>query len=282
MKNTFTLLLLCVANSACHADGVPAYGNKTEAKIVQTAVTPDCRSGDACGKIGAEDKQMILVEQDRARRKNLIKNGTDRERWADPIYSDATRPDDLQLLLVKSSGLTMRLAPKLGVLYFESPGKKHAFKIAAAPGEAGAMCPRYNFTVISASQRHAFINKDCPAFEYKANRSAMSSEYILYDIETGTTKSIWYATASKGEKFPFADPTPDVKLEKNGYRFQWTGIYPGVSGDTVSLNSSFSVARDPESGKKYLECRDLRRTKQEQLDSEACQGLMLFSLPEKK
>ncbi len=226
---------------------------------------------------------MILVEQDRARRKGISEAGSDRQRWSTPIYSDSTRPDDLQVALVKASGLAMRLAPKLGILYFEKPGKSHGFKIAAAPGEPGAMCPKYNFRVISASERHALIGMNCPAFEYKVNRSSMSSEYILYDAQTGTTKSIWFATAGKGEKFPYAEPIPDVKVEKNGYSFQWTGVFPGSpAGVNTTINNSYTVAHDPKSGKNYLQCRDLSLPKQEQVDSEACQGLILYALPNNK
>jgi hypothetical protein len=282
MKNIFNLLLLCLTTTACNAGSAPEFPNTAGSQVAQTSAAPECRDGDACAKLDGEDKQMIQAEQGKALRVKRKESANDRDRWVDPIYSDSTRPDDLQLLLVRATGLTMRLAPKLGILYFESPGKMHAFKIAAAPGEVGAACPKYNFRVVSASQRHALINMNCPEFEYKANRSTMSSEYILYDVETATTKSIWFATTGKGEKFPYAKPKPDVTVEKNGYSFQWTGIMPGTSGDTISLNSSFTVAKDPKSGKKYLECRDLRRPKQEQLDSEACEGHMLEALPAKK
>jgi hypothetical protein len=141
MKNIAALLLVCLATSASTAGSALVNHTVAEPQAKHTTAALECRSVDACGKIGLEDKQMILVEQGRARRKNLIKNGTDRERWAVPIYSDSTRPAELQLMLLRSNGLTMRLAPQLGILYFESPKKIHAFKIAAAPGDAGAMCP---------------------------------------------------------------------------------------------------------------------------------------------
>jgi hypothetical protein len=281
MNNTFSFLLLCLATTAANAGSAPAPPNTAKLQVAQTSTTSECRNGDACAKIGAEDKQMIRAEQGRALRMKRRESANDHERWVDPIYSDSTRPDDLQLLLVKSTGLTMRLAPQLGILYFEHPGKVHAFKIAAAPREVDASCQKYSFKVISATPGHALINMNCPEFEYKANRSTMSSEYILYDVETATTKSIWLATTGKGEKFPYANPKPDVTVEKNGYHFQWTGIMPGTSGEKISLNNSFTVMRDPKSGKKYLECRDLRRQNQEQLDSEACEGRMLEASPEK-
>ena len=282
MKNITPLFLLWITSSAYIAGDASAKAAAVQTQQAQATAHTQCATGDACAKLVSEDKQMLRVEQDRERRKGLDKHGADSERWGNPVYSDATRPEDLQLLLVKSAGLTMRLAPKLGIVYFDKPGQSHAFKIAAAPGEPGAMCPKYNFKVISASDRHALINMKCPAFEYKANRSSMSSEFILYDAQTATTKSIWFATAGKGEKFPYADPTPDVKVEKNGYRFQWTGIHPGTSTDPITLNSSFTIARDPQTGKGYLECRDLRLPKAEQIHSEVCQGLMLHALPATK
>ena len=282
MKYIIATFVLCLVNSAVSTANASADPQTAKTQAAKPPAEGDCRTGDACGKIRSDDKQMIRIEQDRQKSKRVATTGTDRERWANPIYSDATRADDLQLLLVKPAGLTLRLAPKTGILYFEKPGQTHAFKIAAAAGDAKTMCPKYNFAVISASERHAVIKKDCPAFEWKPNRSAMSSKIILYDAQTATTKSIWYATAQKGEKFPYADPKPDVKLEKNGYSFRWTGIYPGQSSDVISLDNSYIVARDPGTGQHRLECRDLKLPKAEQTNSEVCQGLMLRARPANK
>ena len=227
---------------------------------------------------------MIQIEQQLEKQKRLSKQQTDQERWVSGvIYSDSNRPDSLQMLLVKSAALTMRLAPKSGILYFEKPGQTHAFKIAAARGDSATVCPVYNVKVISGSERHALFEINCLPFEYKPNRVEMSAEIYIYDALTATAKLVWEAEAGKGDNFPFPKPLPSVKVEKNGYVFQWTGVLPNnKSGEFVTLHTQHTVALDPDSGKNYLQCRDLTVPKNEQFESGACQGRIVYALPSTK
>lgn len=88
-----------------------------------------------------------------------------------------------------------------------------------------------------------------------------SVDYFLYDLETGSMRSIWANTVTgKGAPLPYADPGPVLTVAPDGYRFDWKPR-PESKGDQFERHISFQ--RKLVNGAKELMCTDRTLPKNE-------------------
>ena len=198
-----------------------------------------------------------------------------RERWSIPIYSDATRLEDLSLDVWRSPTMTMRLLPQEGHLALTTPASNHVFELTNPKGEDG-ICPDYSLRVLEASEVHVLLEMTCQVFEYRPNRFSGGVTYYLYDQPTGMMREIWRAGVSgKDDRLPFAEPRPALTRHDNGYQFDWTGIYPGSApGEDYELHNRFT--RKQEGKELILDCTNVAPgATLEPEDQSTCEGAYL-------
>ena len=189
------------------------------------------------------------------------------------IYSDSSDTKHLSMPVVKAAGLEMRLDPKLGHITFSKQGRQHVFSIASPLGEQSSICPQYVFNVLEASAGHVLLRKVCLKTETAPGRYHMGVDYYLYDFDTATMRYIWRAAVSeKDAHMPHATPTPSLKIISNGYRFDWSGLFPSDNKPSkMVLHNSYTRVFE-KSGASGLLCTDLSAPKGEGVEDEMCEG----------
>lgn len=190
-----------------------------------------------------------------ARIERLRHNGADEERWSSVwLYSDSTNPSELSMTVVKIAGMQMALDPNKGDITFTSKQSTHRFHLTSVKGDPKSACPDYTVRIVEASASHALVRHTCNTFEYRRNKFMSSVDYFLYDLETGSMRSIWANTVTgKGAPLPYADPAPVLKLAHDGYKFDWKPR-PENQGEQFERHISFQ--RKLVNGAKELICSD--------------------------
>ncbi len=207
----------------------------------------------------------------------------DQLRWSSiRVYSESSDPGQLSMPVVKAAGLEMRLDPKLGHLSFNKQGRQQIFSIASPAGDQNSICPRYVIIIIEASAGHALLRMVCLKTETAPGRYHMGVDYYLYDFETATMRNIWRAAVNdKDAHMPHATPTPSLKIIPNGYRFDWSGVFPSDNQPSkMVLHNSYTRVIE-KSGAKGLLCTDLGAPKGKGVEDEMCEGGILPLVAEK-
>ena len=260
------LLIIPLFLAACKARDVPAP---------LEAVQPQCTSAPCGNTASGKDPQAEAIEKGQRMLNAQRTSNDDQERWSVPLFSDSTLEDELTVEVLRSPRMTMRLFPPEGHLSLTTPSSKHMFNIAEPEG-SDSICPKYSLRILEASEMHVVLEKRCRRFEYKPDRYAMTVAYYLYDQPSGAMREIWVASASgKDDPAPVADPRPTLERIANGYRFDWSGVYPGsASGERYELHNRFTRKRY---GKELiLECTNLvSGATSEPEDESACEGAYL-------
>jgi hypothetical protein len=236
------------------------------------AVTPAQCTAPSCGNAAGEmPRGDVLEQKGKAILDEMRQSGDDKARWATVIYSEGTRLSELELTIIKSADFRMRLDPKLGTLAFSTPRSRHTFLIDDPKGREDT-CPSYNVRIVEASKAHALIRYVCPKKEYRPGKFYMSNQFFLYDVETGTARSIWHAAAfMKDTPYPAANPKPAVKLISDGYKFDWVGDFPSDSAPSkMEIHNKY--VRQPNNGKLALVCVDMSNPKKPAVENEMCEG----------
>jgi hypothetical protein len=277
MKKLLICLSICVASPACK----PAPPESKPAASAIAAPSPakqiKCTSEPCANTATGEDPQAIASRAAFKARDAANSSNTDQERWAEPIYSDSTRPEQLQLDVIKSAGFKLRLLPQPGHIVFERAGAQDIFQISTPKGTKDSACPKYSISVIDAGDTYALIKMNCQLYEYKPNRFSMSSDYYLYDAKSAILRNTWSAIASsKQDKFPSAKPKPAVKRIADGYQFDWTGVMPNdPTQRNVDIHNKYQWKLEKDTGKTELVCTDVSAPKSAGVEGEKCSGGIL-------
>jgi len=158
------------------------------------------------------------------------------------------------MTVVKIAGMQMALDPNKGDITFTSKQSTHRFHLTSVKGDPKSACPDYTVRIVEASASHALVRHTCNTFEYRRNKFMSSVDYFLYDLETGSMRSIWANTVTgKGAPLPYADPAPVLKLAHDGYKFDWKPR-PENQGEQFERHISFQ--RKLVNGAKELICSD--------------------------
>lgn len=222
-----------------------------------------------------EDPQAINIREGAKLEARQRNNPDDKARWASTrIYSSTKKPERLKMQVVAASEFRMELDPGTGSLILAAPSRKHVFRIAAPAGTKDDLCPKYELQVLDADADFALVKKSCQGFEYAPGRYHKSADYYLYDAPTSTMRSIWAASlTTKAAPFPDADPEVTIKRVRNGYRFDWVGLFPS-DATPVRQEIHNLYTRQPNSKKGVeLVCRDARSKTNE--GSEMCEDEVL-------
>ena len=254
----------------------PTHSQRAWLDIILCALFAVCAMPAGASTAG-EDPQKARLRQADKEREAVNAHGSDQERWAATMHSDTARPERLQRELIRATGLTMRLDPKLGHLVFERPGVSDTFEIATPAGTASATCPKFTLNILDARAGHVLIKKNCPMHQMEGDRIAMSSDYYLYDTRTAIMRNIWTGHAgAKGEKFPSAKPDVLVKRTADGYRFNWTGVMPNDPDNKQhTFNNAYQWMTDKTNGKPTLRCTDLSAPNGTGVENALCEGGIL-------
>jgi hypothetical protein len=229
----------------------PAWSDEILTKGFQCTSKP-------CGNTPTgEDPQDILLRDARAEQNKIKAEGSDQARWQIPIYSTSTKKSDLEMLITKSAKFSIRLAPTQGYVYFSASGTNQAFKI-DEPNTPDNLCPKYHIQIVDASAKHAVIQKSCPRIQYKPDKFISGVTYYLYDVPTATMRNIWQSSAvGSKDPLPLAKPAPSMKIDGNGYLFDWKGLHPGGSSSSPSTIRN-KYLRKTENNKSTLVCIDMK------------------------
>lgn len=232
------------------------------------------RCSDYCANTPTgEEPWVIELREAEAERKELFKNGKNKEIWERySIYSDSTEPEHLKLPLDRESGLEIRLDPKKGTLNIEKAGFKQVFGFTSPQGTPRDICPNYSVRVIDASSTHAVIERLCSLYEYQPQRFNDGVEYLLYDMATATMQTIWMAAGEGTRPFPQPSPHPNFKKIENGYKLDWVAVDPSDK-TKFSMHTEYIRKMDEKENEMYLVCTDLAVPKEDADDDPgACYG----------
>ena len=245
--------------------------------ISATTTSHKCTSTPCGNSATGEDPQEQRLREGHAHSETIRAGADDQRRWDSiSLYSDSTKPDALKMPVVKTVGLEMRLAPKLGHLSFSKQGLRHSFVIASPIGDKRSICPKYVIDVVEASAAHVLVRMSCLKTEYTPGRYHMGVDFYLYDAETGGMRTIWEASLNdKDAHLPNAKPTPSLKIIPNGYRFDWSGVQPSNSKPSMTTLHNSYVRRTEKSGSKILLCTNLSAPKGQGVEDEMCEGGIL-------
>jgi hypothetical protein len=209
---------------------------------------------------------------------NIRKHGTDKEQWkAFSLYSDATDPGDLKLILIRNAKFTMRLDPGKELLYFEKPGMKQVFK--AKTVMEYNKCQNYSINVFDASATHVAYKLNCYSADPTPGMMKWSSDYILYDTKTASmTDFKHFDTTENKVPLSFVKPDPVVKKIRDGYRIDW--VYRNITSnpvETMIFHNTYRYTYDDKLKKWELYCTDLLNLHQEIGEGDACDSGMFLN-----
>lgn len=256
----------------CHAE----VGNKAATPPAEKN-KPACTS-DPCGNTATgEDPADVYVREGAKITAELRNSPDDKRRWSSiALYSDTKSPERLKVAVVKAADFTMQLDPKKGWLTFSTPKLQQVFNLATPIGEKNNPCSKYSVKIVEASSSYAVVKKICPLSEYVAGKYFMQAEYYLYDQESSTMRTIWSAALTNPDaEFPDATPELAMKAIKDGYRLDWTGLFPeDGKWKKTSIHNNYLRKKDS-AGKGYLQCSDATAKGKDGLENELCEGGIL-------
>jgi len=263
-KLIFLALLMIVGLFPAFRKHVSAAGDQANCTNTPCGDTP---TGEDPSEVAEREGGKILEA--------MRGSASDRQRWGITLlYSSEKDPASLELDVIKAMGFRVRLQPQTGRLTFEKNGVAQAFAFAAPPGTPNNLCPRYAIAVVDASSTHAVIKKSCLQFEYKPKRFHKEIEYFLYDMPTGSMRSIWNAATEDTTLVgPMVTPNPVFRSTKNGYQLDWTVTDISKSA-TEKYKVRTSYVREKQKGGKSvsLVCTDLTGAKGENVEQGVCEG----------
>ncbi|WP_338845750.1 hypothetical protein V8J88_18735 [Massilia sp. W12] len=228
------------------------------------AARADFPSNTATGESPTE----IIDRKAREREEKILKTGTDQQRWRQfVLFSESVKPQDLEVLLIKSDNFKMQLQPQTGRLVFVQGSKIDAFNAGVPHGAKNNVCPAYQFNVLHAETGMALVRKICPGFEYdqKPGKDAKyhrEVNYLLYDAKTASLLVLWRNVQStKGGPKPTPDELPVIKRINNGYELDWRAT-DLVEKRKFHIHTRYTAEKVD--GKLELVCRDLTAPKGEE------------------
>ena len=224
-----------------------------------------------------DDSEKIALREGAKMTAKLRNDPDDQLRWsAIALYSDSKHAERLKMAVIKKLGTEIQLVPQSGFIVLSGPQYKQTFKIASPIGTVSNPCRKYNIKVVQAGIDYVIFKKICPIIEYASNRYHMSTDYYLFDQKTATARSIWSASLTNKEcEFPDADPEPTVVQTDNGYRFDWTGLFPADAKPTKqTIHNIYTYIPMGKKGAGLL-CRDTTQPKSAGIESDMCEGTVL-------
>jgi hypothetical protein len=271
MKHLLIVLSLSLSTAGCtpYAAGLPS---PLKPSSERSSANAQCNS-TPCGNTAAgEDPQDNAIREG-----TMVRNGTDESRWDSTIYSTSTRPERLELHLIKAANFKLRLLPDSGHLRFELPASVDEFTIEPHKGSPDSICPEYNINVINASRTYAIVQKSCRLFEYKPRRYSMGSTFYLYDLPTHVMRVLWESqTNGKDDPFPEPDTKPKVMPLTNGYNIDWTGHYSSEGTvHKLSVHNRYTRIYEPGNNASTLQCTDMSQSGKKAVESGTCEGAMI-------
>lgn len=127
--------------------------------------------------------------------------------------------------------------------------------------------------IIDASETHVVLKKFCQQYPYRNNRAYMCNDFFLYDLETGSMRTIWSAsTQAIGSPAPDAIPVPSVQKVNDGYRYDWTGLFPSDNIPSKMEIHNLYLRKKSVTGENHLTCIDTTAQKNRGTENEMCEG----------
>lgn len=272
-RKIFICALTALGTSGCEPQAAePQQAGATSQSASSPRSISKCTSTPCANTASGEDPQDIAIRKAREERDASTKGKDDQTRWKRTLYSDATRPQDLQVELIRAANFSMYLSPALGYIHFRQPRAHDTFEIELPLGTANSLCPEYAIDTVVATKSYAVVRKSCMLHEYKPNRYSMGSTYYLYDVETRTMRTVWQSQTS-GRDDPFPDPSvePTVTASDDSITIKWKATYPS-EGKVRSLVVNTRYVRSNTSASRELVCTDLSAPVNENIEVGACEG----------
>lgn len=210
-----------------------------------------------------------------------IRNGpNDKARWKNLIlFSSSTDKESLRLPIVAAIDFEVSLDPKNGSLKFSTPNTSQTFKISdpLADLTTDTLCPKYRVEVIDGAPGYALIKKTCSIHEYKPGRFFRSTDYFLYDQKTNTAREIWSASTQLGATTPFPTAEPEIVIKrlKNGYKFDWVGMFPSDNPPSPTAIHNIYKQETGKNGQLLLACYDATNPSRLLRENEMCESYNL-------
>jgi hypothetical protein len=231
---------------------------------------PNTQTGEDPGVIEAREGGKIEDE--------LRIDPNDRERWANLIlFSSSTDKKSLHIPIVAATNFDVSLDPQKGLLTFSTPNASQSFRISepATNSNPDNPCRKYQIRVIDGAPGYALIKKTCPKYEYRPERFFRSTDYYIYDEKTNTMRGIWSASTQIDTSTPFPSAKPEIKVKriKDGYKFDWTGLFPSDNPPTPMTIHNIYKQEVGKDGRKLLYCYDATNPSRPIKENEMCESV---------
>lgn len=228
---------------------------------------PNTSNGEDPGVIEAREGKKLEAE--------LRSDPNDQNRWSSSIlFSSATNTQQLTIPIVMAANFNVSLDPKKGWLTFSSPKISQTFKLSSTASASTNPCPKYQIRVIDGSVDYALIKKTCPKHEYRDQRFYRGTDYYIYDMKSNTMRGIWSASTMLDTSSPFPSAKPEIALKKikDGYQFDWTGMFPSDnSPKQMQIHNLYKRERDTKGGY-ALVCYDASTPSRPLKENEMCES----------
>ena len=272
MKHFLIVAFLTIGTIGCGPHAAEPRQNVSASHPTKTDISAQCESTPCGNSATGEDPQDIAIRNARRARDARANSSDEKARWKRTLYANATRPQDLELILGGATDLSMRLVPSTGQLQFSRGGLADVFEVEQPRGSPNPQCPEYGINVVTAAKEFAVVRKSCTLYEYKPGRLSMGATYYLYDVPSHTMRTFWQSQTN-GQNDPFPDPStePMVAGLADGIEIEWKATYP-AEGKVRSLLMRTRYTRTAARGKVELVCTDLSVQDGENVEVGACEG----------
>lgn len=233
---------------------------------------PNTQTGEDPGVVEAREGGKIDAE--------LREDPNDKDRWSSVIlFSSSTERQQLSMPIVMSAKFDIALNPKRGTLTFSSPSASQSFRISdtSSGSDSRNPCKKYQIRVIEAGMDYALVKKICPKQEYRPQKFYRGSDYYIYDQKTNTMREIWSASTQidSSSPFPTAKPEISIKKVKEGYEFNWNGMFPSDNPPkSMTIHNIYKREVD-EKGRQSLVCYDASDRRHLIKENEMCESASL-------
>jgi hypothetical protein len=275
MKHFIIIVFLAIGTIGCEPHAAEPRQNVSASHPNKTDASSKCASAPCGNTATGEDPQDIAIRNARRARDARSTHSNEKARWKRTLYANATKTQDLELILGSATDLTMRLVPSTGQLQFRREGLADNFEVEQPRGSPNPQCPEYGINVVTAAKEFAVVRKSCMLYEYKPGRFSMGATYYLYDVPSHTIRIVWQSQTS-GQDDPFPDPStePMVAVLADGIKIEWKATYP-AEGKVRSLLMHTRYTRRVVRGEVELVCTDLSVQDGENVEVGACEGGVL-------
>lgn len=253
---------LFITHASLAATGTPSQVGKCTVRPC-----PNTADGDDPGVIEAREGKKLEDE--------LRSDPNDQTRWSSLIlFSTSTDKQQLTIPIVMAAKFNVSLDPQKGWLTFSSPKFSHAFKISSPVSAPANTCPKYQIRVLDGGADFALIKKTCPKYEYRDQRFYRGTDYYLYDVKTNTMRGIWAASTMIDTSSPFPSAKPEVSLKKirDGYQFDWIGMFPSDNPPKQMKIHNFYKREPVKNGGFALVCYDATTPARPVKENEMCES----------